>query len=99
MIKTFHLTLESLARRMAWLAAIVAVAPVPVAQAVLTHKYTFNDGTANDSVVVTPANGTLTNGATTTLGGQLALDGVNDFVDLPGATVAINTYTDATFEG
>ena len=34
-----------------------------------------------------------------TLGGQVALDGVNDFVDLPGATIAINTYTNASFEG
>ena len=67
------------------------------ATAVLTHQYTFNDGTANDSVGT--ANGTLMGGAMVS-GGQVHLSGAaTDFVNLPGSSIAINTYTDATFEG
>jgi hypothetical protein len=67
------------------------------ADAALTHQYTFNDGTANDSVGT--ANGTLM-GAATVSGGQVHLTGASGtYVNLPGPTIAINTYTDATFEG
>jgi hypothetical protein len=67
------------------------------ASAALTHQYTFNDGTANDSVGT--ANGTLM-GAATVSGGQVHLTGASGtYVNLPGPTIAINTYTDATFEG
>jgi hypothetical protein len=41
------------------------------------HRWSFNDGTANDSIGT--ANGTLFNGATVT-GGRLSLDGINDYV-------------------
>ncbi len=86
------------ARRRAGLAALLlaAMGPAMTAQADLTHKYTFNDGTANDSVGT--AHGALINGATVSVGGQAALDGLDDYVDLPGPTIAINTYTDTTFE-
>lgn len=43
----------------------------------LVHRWSFNDGTANDSVG--SADGTLNNGASI-VGGQLQLDGVNDFM-------------------
>jgi len=66
-------------------------------RAALTHQYTFNDGTANDSVG--SANGTLM-GAATVSGGQVHLTGASGtYANLPGPTIAINTYIDATFEG
>lgn len=43
----------------------------------LAHRWSFNDGTANDSVGT--ANGMLNGGATVS-GGALHLDGVNDYV-------------------
>jgi hypothetical protein len=66
------------------------------ASATLRHLYTFNDGTANDSAGT--AHGTLVNGAATTFDGQVDLDGADDYVDLPGGTIAINTYTNVTLE-
>ena len=73
------------------------IAIVGTAGATLTHQYTFNDGTANDSVGA--ANGTLMGGATVS-GGQVHMNGTSGtYVNLPGPTIAINTYTDATFEG
>jgi hypothetical protein len=66
------------------------------ASAAVTHKYTFNDGTAND--VIGPAEGTLVNGPTFTFDGQVDLDGADDYVSLPGATIAINTYANVTLE-
>src|SRR5215471_3027396 len=80
------------------LSCIGGLALLPVsASAALTHQYTFNDGTANDSVGT--ANGTLM-GAATITGGQVNLTGASGtYVNLPGPTIAINTYTDATFEG
>jgi hypothetical protein len=75
-----------------WLAVLTATAA-----ASLMHQYTFNDGTANDSVG--GANGALMGGATL-FGGQVHLSGApTQFVNLPGPAIAINTYTDATFEG
>lgn len=65
------------------------------ANADLTHQYTFNDGTANDSIGA--ANGTLESGATIS-GGQAILDGTSAYVDLPGPTIGINTYSALTLE-
>ncbi len=68
---------------------------VPAAQATLIHQYTFNDGTANDSVG--GANGTLVGGATIT-NGQLDLNGSNtQYVSLPAATIDISSYTAVSF--
>lgn len=60
----------------------------------LKHKWTFDDGTANDAVGT--ANGTLTDGATvvnkalnTTTGG---------YVNFNPADLAVNTYTELTVE-
>jgi hypothetical protein len=64
--------------------------------AVLAHRYSFNDGTANDSVG--GANGTLMGNATAS-GGKLVLDGsAGTYVDLPGAKINIATNTAVTFE-
>jgi hypothetical protein len=66
-------------------------------QADLIHLYTFNYGDARDEVGT--ADGILMNGATVNydLGEMLAyvpLDGADDFVDLVGPNIAINTLTD-----
>jgi hypothetical protein len=79
----------------AGLALFVAISAAP-ARGAVTHQYTFNDGTANDSVG--SAHGTLVNGTAVTFDGQADLDGNNDYVSLPGGTIAINTYTSATLE-
>ncbi len=61
----------------------------------IVHQYTFNNGTANDSVG--GANGTL-EGAATISGGQLLLTGNNaDYVSLPAATIDISSYTAVSF--
>src|SRR5277367_3795815 len=66
----------------------------------LTHRYSFNDGTANDSVG--GANGTLMNGATVS-GGQLQFNpavnnGSNDpamgqYVSLPSNILDTKSFT------
>ena len=56
----------------------------------LVHQYTFDDGTANDSVG--QANGTLV-GDAAVVNGALVTDGVDDWMEIDGAAVAINTYT------
>src|SRR5215471_11243403 len=79
------------------IAFVGALFVAATASATLTHQYTFNDGTANDSVGT--ASGTLM-GAATVSDGQVHLTGApGTYVNLPGPTIAINTYTDATFEG
>jgi hypothetical protein len=64
-------------------AASVVVTAAP-ARGALTHRYSFNDGTANDSVG--GANGTLVNGATVA-GGRLVFDpAVNNGTNTDPAT-------------
>ncbi len=60
----------------------------------LRHRYSFETN-ADDSVGV--AHAALTNGAVVSAG-QVACDGSDDFVDLPAATIAINTYSALTLE-
>lgn len=67
---------------------LVLVISVP-ASATVTHRYDFTTD-ASDSVGT--ADGTLMFDATVT-GGELVCDGTEDYLDLPGATIAINTYT------
>ena len=65
------------------------------AHASIVHQYTFNDGTANDSVGT--ANGTLV-GTATISNGQLVLTGNNaDYVSLPASTIDISSYTAVSF--
>lgn len=67
-----------------------------LANADLTHLYTFDDGTANDSVG--DADGTLMGDAVVSEG-QVLLDGSSTtYVDLPGPAIAINTYPAITLE-
>jgi len=68
---------------------VSVIKPVPV------HRYTFEDGTANDSVG--SAHGTLVGDATVT-GGALVLDGDGDWMEMPGEVIAMNTYSEVTIE-
>jgi hypothetical protein len=56
----------------------------------LQHRWSFNDGTANDSVGT--AHGTL-NGGATIVGGKLSLDGINDYVQTSPINGDISTKT------
>ncbi|MEZ6015470.1 MAG: LamG domain-containing protein [Planctomycetota bacterium] len=72
------------------LGALCGAALAPTAHAQLLHRYSFDgNGTAlTDSVGA--ADGTLMNGATLTGTGELAFDGVDDYVELPGGLASAN---------
>ena len=72
-----------LMKRQLWLLAGMAMLFAGSAEAALTHRYSFNDGTANDSVGT--AHGTLigTNGSIA--GGQLVLANNVEGSQNPGA--------------
>lgn len=57
------------------------------------HQYTFNSGTAQDTGTGPAANGTLMGTGGSISGGQLNLNAIDDYLDLPGGTIAINTLT------
>ncbi len=61
----------------------------------LTHSWTFEDGTAND--YVGNANGTLVGGATVN-GGCLITSAQGQWMEMPAATIALNTYNEITLE-
>lgn len=61
----------------------------------LMHSYTFDDGTAND--VVGSAHGTVVGGTITDSAYTAAANG--ECIQLPAATIAINTYSSITLEG
>jgi len=61
----------------------------------LVHSYTFEDGTANDSIG--SAHGTLV-GDANIADGSLLLDGTNDWMSMPGDVIAINTYSEVSIE-
>jgi len=59
------------------------------------HSYTFEDGTADDSVG--DADGLLI-GDANVVSGSLILDGVDDWMEMPGDIIAINTLEAVTIE-
>jgi hypothetical protein len=61
----------------------------------LVHQYTFEDGTANDSVG--SAHGTLI-GDAIIAGGSLVLDGDGDWMEMPGDVIAMNSYSEVSIE-
>lgn len=69
---------------------------------VLTHSYTFADGTAKD--VVGTADGTImgagviANGIYTTTAGTNFTSGTSQYISLPAAALAINQYPTVTLE-
>ena len=103
-----RLKYRSVSLRLAWrctvllrcltlIAALAAVSAMPSrAEAALAHRYSFNDGTANDSVGA--ANGSLNGNASISLGNLELPGSVGDYASLPGATINIPSYVDATFE-
>jgi hypothetical protein len=74
--------------------APVAVTPVDPGTTNLTHKWTFDDGTAND--VVGTVNGTLSNGAT--VSNKVLNLPAGAFVTLDPVALAVNTYSALTVE-
>jgi hypothetical protein len=73
------------------LSAVLISTLTSPAWAAATHRYTFNDGTANDSVGT--VHGTLFGGAAIS-GGSLNLTAATQsYVDLNGPAIAINGYT------
>lgn len=67
---------------------VLAIHSSRIAEAGLLHRYSFNDGTANDSI--SSANGVLFNGsapgsAASVSNGQLVLDNPDNIMDVPGA--------------
>jgi len=55
----------------------------------LTHRYTFDDGTANDSAG--DADGTLFNGAAV-VDGALVISAQDQWMEMSGSAIAMNTY-------
>ncbi|WP_243347104.1 beta strand repeat-containing protein [Parabacteroides sp. FAFU027] len=74
-----------------------------VATPVLTHSYTFADGTAKD--VVGSADGTImgagaiANGVYTTTAGTNFASGTSQYISLPAAGLGITQYPSVTLEG
>ncbi len=61
---------------------------------ILTHSYTFEDGTANDEVG--GAHGTIVGG--TILGGIYTADEEGEYIELPASDIKINQYPEITLE-
>ncbi len=81
--------------------SVQVLPPLPTPPTQLIHRYSFNDGTANDSVG--SANGNFHNGsgASSISGGQLNLKGSSsDYVDFGSGIISTNTLTTGavTFE-
>ncbi|MBN1765111.1 MAG: hypothetical protein JW860_07630, partial [Sedimentisphaerales bacterium] len=66
-----------------------------MAQAALVHQYTFEDGTADDSVGA--ADGNLV-GDAAVVDRALVLDGVDDWMDMDGSIIDVNTYSEVSIE-
>jgi hypothetical protein len=83
-------------RALALLIAVMLLC-ASTSQAALIHRYSFDDGTANDSVGT--FNGTLVNGAAVS-GGALHLDGDNDYVEFSSGLLESATgYVGTTHTG
>ncbi|MBN1973876.1 MAG: LamG domain-containing protein, partial [Sedimentisphaerales bacterium] len=61
----------------------------------LTHSYTFENGTADD--MIGDANGVLI-GDANIVDGSLILDGLDDWMEMPGDVIDINSYNEITIE-
>jgi hypothetical protein len=82
-------------KRIVYGTLVVVAVMFGVAQAALVHQYHFEDGTTNDYVGGTA--GTLV-GDATVAGGSLIVDGAGDWMEMPGPTIAINTFSELTLE-
>ncbi|MBN1510020.1 MAG: discoidin domain-containing protein, partial [Sedimentisphaerales bacterium] len=70
-----------------------AIVPKDPGTGNLTHQYSFNDGTADDSVGA--ANGTLVGGAAV-VDGALVTTAQDQWMEMPGDVIAMNTYQEVT---
>lgn len=61
----------------------------------LVHHYNFEDGTAKDSIG--GVDGTLVGDAYIS-GGKLILDGVDDWMEMDGSAIAMNTFSEVSIE-
>jgi len=70
---------------------------------VLTHSYTFADGTAKDMVGTADGTimgaGAIANGVYTSTAGTNFASGTSQYISLPAASLAINQYPTVTLEG
>jgi hypothetical protein len=71
------------------------VVPVDPGTDNLVHSYTFEDGTANDSVG--EAHGTLVGGAAIVDGALVTTD-QDQWMEMPGDVIAINTFSEVSIE-
>lgn len=92
--------IAGLSRLKVWSAAIAMAAVATQAHGVVVHNYSFNTGNGTEVLdSVGNAHGTVIGGGTVaTSEGRLVLDGIDDYVSLPGATIAVNTYTQLSLE-
>ncbi len=74
----------------AYLAGKWSVPVAPSGTDALLHRWSFNDGTANDSIGT--AHGTL-NGSAAIIDGRLSLDGIDDFVRTSATSQTITNKT------
>ena len=72
-----------------------AIVPVDPGTDNLVHSYTFEDGTANDSVG--EAHGTLVGGAAV-VDGALVTTAQDQWMEMPGDIIAMNTFDEVTIE-
>jgi hypothetical protein len=77
-------------------ALLALLSAVESSEAALVRQYTFNEGTANDSIGT--AHGTLEGNASIALGALDLSGNSGDYVNLPASTINITSFTDATFE-
>src|SRR5262249_42947812 len=76
----------------------VEVIGVPTPPTALIHRYTFDDGTANDSIGTKNGRFYNASGQSSISGGQLNLAGVSgDFVDLGSDIIATNALGSGAF--
>ena len=76
-------------------ALLPALDPVDPGTANLTHSYTFENGTANDSVG--QAHGRLVGGVAI-VNGALVITAQDQWMEMPGNIIAMNTYDEVTIE-
>ncbi len=76
-------------------AYMMAYNPVPTDEIFMKHLYTFEDGTASD--LVGDADGTLVGDAYIADGSMITVD-QDDWMEMPGDVIAVNTYNAVTLE-
>jgi hypothetical protein len=97
-IQTLTTIGKQLARTLTAIALVVAIANESFA--VLRHSYLFNAGDGTTVVDSVPGglNGTAVGGTIDIADSRFVLDGVDNYVDFDGASLAINTYSAVTLE-